>query len=69
MAMSRQAEPRRDDSFLAELYLRLEEFAAAQYSDSYDVADAAARYWAWLSSKTVNVAQELGAVGSDTHRR
>jgi DNA-binding NarL/FixJ family response regulator len=48
-----------DDSFLAELYLRLEERAGAQYSDDYDVADAAARYRVWLSSKTVNVAQEL----------
>jgi hypothetical protein len=47
------------DALLAELYLRLEERAAARYSDGYDLADASARYRAWLASKTPDVAREL----------
>lgn len=56
--MSSQRTSEDSDAFLAELYLRLEERAAARYSASYDVADASARYRAWLSSKTVTAAPE-----------
>ena len=48
-----------EDAFIAELYLRLEERAAAKYSDSYDAAAASARYRAWLSSRTLTPAREL----------
>ena len=46
------------DAFLAELYLRIEERAAARYSDGYDLAGASARYRAWLASKTADAARE-----------
>jgi Domain of Unknown Function (DUF349) len=51
--------PSEEDTFLSELYLRLEERAAAQYSDRYDAAAAATRYSAWLSAKTVDETREL----------
>jgi hypothetical protein len=46
-----------EDDFLAELYLRLEERAAARYSDDYDLESASTHYARWLSSITVDQAR------------
>ena len=44
-----------EDAFMTELYLRLEERAAARYSDSYDAAAASAWYQAWLNPKRLTL--------------